>query len=215
MNDDVLKIAPATHGPDGQKIEPEQAPAVVSRDLTVPMTFNTGAPIVLPGEASPLTLPGSYDFETTAGEVAEAMRHKCGTCRHFDVVGWRKLRRQLEWSSDMNHRVFVNNIRASLEQYLPENERARHQDAQTGELDLEHALDACGLCRAQTEIKSKEEHELHPVLVFADCGCPNEKTPAGVDLSNLYQPRDRAADRDAAQAHDKVLRIAQGKDPRT
>lgn len=207
--DDILRIAPATHGPDGQKIEPEEAPAQLSHPTTAPLTFNDGTPVTVNGVA--IALPGSFDFESTAGEIADAMRHKCSTCKYFDVPRWRLMRRRLEVSSNMEERIYVNNVRASIEQFLPMDERDKHHDALTGELDTEHALDAFGLCNAQTEIKSKEEHELHPVLVLGNCGCPDEKSMTGIDLSKLYKPRDRAADRDAARSFDKVLAMAQGR----
>lgn len=200
---DTITVVPATHDPDGKPMEPEQAPVVRSLSVEAPLSFNTGQ-IIRPDS------PGAFNYEMTAGEMAYAFRNRCATCKHFNMPRWRQLRRELEWSKDMEKRQFVNEIRAAIEQTLPAGERDKHADPQ-GDLEIESALDAFGLCEAMTELRSREEAGLFPVLTMPTGGCPDQKSPRGADLSNLYQPRDRQADRAAAQAHDKIMRMAQGK----
>lgn len=201
---DTITVIPATHDPAGQPIEPEQAPAMRTLTVEAPLTIN-GGQIIRPD------MPGAFNYEMAAGEMAVSLRHRCATCKHFNMPRWRQLRRELEWSADMEKRQFVNEIRASIEQALPARERDKHADPASGELDIEHALDAFGVCEAMTEIRSREEATLFPVLTMPTGGCPDQKTPRGADLSNLYQPRDHAADRAAAQAHDKIMKMATGK----
>jgi len=204
IKQDVITVIPATHDPDGHALEPELAPAVRSIVVATPLSLNNGR-IIRPD------MPGSFDYETTAGEIAYAMKARCATCKHFNTARWRQLRRELDWGN-MEQRAFVNEIRASIEQTLPVSERDKHIDDQ-GEIDLEHALDSFGLCEAATEIWSREKHEMFPVLQLPTGGCPQTKTPSGTNLANLYQPRDRSADRAASDAYDKILGMARGKRP--
>ncbi len=205
IHNDVIKVSPATHDPDGHALEPELAPAVRSMIVSAPLSFNGGA-MVTP------SLPGSFDYQTTAGEIAYAMRSRCATCKHFNAPRWRQLRRELEWSADMEKRSFVNEVRASIEQTMPAREREKFVD-EANELEIELALDAFGLCEAMTEIYSREHAALFPALQLPTGGCPQTKTPHGTDLSNLYQPRDRGADRAASGAFDKIMGMARGRTP--
>lgn len=202
MSDDKIIIVPATHAPDGSPLEPEERPAMVRTE--------TQSPLALGGVETGAGVATFIDHETTAGVLAETYRNRCATCMHFSIPAWRNLRRRLDTSSNMDHRKFVNEVRAAVEQMLPENERERHVDPQTGDLDLEHALDSFGLCGAITEILSAEQKELTPALQLPEGGCPENNSPGGTFLGALYQPRDVAADRAASQAYDKILRMAEG-----
>lgn len=200
---DTITVVPATHTPDGKPLEPEQAPAVRSISVISPLAMNNGT-LVRPD------MPGSFDYETTAGELAVGMRFKCASCIHFNPKRWQKLKHECEWSSDVTERKWLNEVRSSIEQVLPAGEREKHVDEQTGELDIEHALMSLGLCDALTEEWSRLMNEKWPVLVHQLSGCP-DVDPLGQPQAPPFRSRDTAADRAAAKAYDGILGMAQGK----
>jgi hypothetical protein len=201
---DVITVVPATHDPDGHALEPELAPAVRSIQVTTPLQLSTGQVIRA-------DMPGSFDYETTAGELALNMRFRCGACVHFNVKRWRDFRRECEWSGDAEKRQWVNEFRFAIEQAMPAGEREKHLDA-SGELDIEHAMDSMGLCDALTEEWSRLANDAWPVVMCALAGCP-DTDPWGRKQAAPFRARDRAADRAAAAAYDALLGMARGKQP--
>lgn len=206
---DAVRISTADRAVDGSPIEPEEHLAEHIIQLDAPMKFQTGEPMPA---GVPGVLPGSFDYQTTAGDLAVALRHRCSQCKHWNVPGWRRLRRQFEASGEMDKRQFVNEVRFAIEQLLPEEERSRHSD-ESGDLDLEHVLDAMGLCNVITEILSKSYGQLWPVVQLSAGGCPDHKGPHGEDLSDHFQARDREAEKIGAQVYDGVLGMTEGKMP--
>lgn len=207
VSEETLRVTPATHAPDGTKLEPEERPAQRVVPTTAPLRVGSGEEIsaIIPAEAV---------IETTAGELAMGFRTKCATCRHFNQQLWRRLRREYERSTSMEKRDFVNQVRFGIAQCQDAETAARHMDENTFEIDVEAVLDILGVCEAQTEIFSKYAGELDLKLFYPTAGCPDGmRGPGGEDLAHLYQPRDRAAERAASGAHDLILRMAQGKAP--
>lgn len=200
---DTISVVPATITPDGKPLEPEEAPAVRSIQVSTPLAFNNGT-IIRPDS------PASFDYATTAGELATGLRFRCASCVHFNAKRWQKLKHEYEWSSSIEERKFVNEVRASIEQVLPVGEREKHIDEQTGELDVEHAMMSLGICDALTDEWSRLMNEKFPVLMHPLAGCP-DVNPLGQPQSPPFRPRDTAADRAAARAYDGILGMAQGK----
>lgn len=202
---DTITVVPATHDPDGKPLEPEQAPAVRSIGVTTPLTFNSGQLIRQ-------DMPASFDYETTAGEIAVGLRYSCAGCIHFNQRRWQTLKHDCEWNGDIEKRRWVNEVRSAIESSLPEREREKHIDEQSGELDVEHAMMALGVCDALTEEWSRKFNQSFPVLLFPLCGCP-DVDPLGAPQAPPFQPRDRSAARAAAKAYDGMLGMARGKAP--
>lgn len=200
---DTITVIPATFDPDGKPLEPEQAPAVHRFEVSAPL--DCGGRIVRPD------MPGSFDYETTAGELAVNLRFRCSSCAHFNVKRWRKFRRECEWGSKMELRQWVNEIRFNIERYLDPAEREKHSDSD-GELDIEHAMDALGMCDAYTDEWSRRKGEFFPVLLSPLCGCPSVD-PLGNPQAPAFKPKDRAAEKASSEAYDSVLGMARGKAP--
>jgi hypothetical protein len=200
---DTITVVPATHDPDGHKLDPECAPAA--------RTISVSAPLQLSGGGTAGQIPGSFTYETTAGELAVGLRYKCAACKHFDVKRWRAYRRECEWSGDMDKRRWVNEIRLQIEQVMPADQREKYTDSQ-GDFDIEAAMDNMGLCMALTEEWSRRFNKTFPVLIHPLAGCP-AVDPLGQPQSAPFQPKDSAADRAAAKVYDSVMGMAQGKMP--
>jgi hypothetical protein len=204
VKSDIIRVSTEKRDQDGKQIDPEEHLAERSIGLEAPMTL---------GGVEVGTLPGSIDFQTTAGSFAQGVRDRCELCKHWSVDRWRAVRRGLEFGNRLDHRQMVNEMRYNLEIYLEGGDRDKFSDAQTGELDIEAALDSMGLCAALTEVFSRADGEVSPWATFSAAGCPSFEGPHGEDLLKNFVPRDAEAYKAACKSYDNVMRMAQGKAP--
>jgi len=207
VNADVIRVVPATHTPDGKPLEPEERPVVRDTQTGSVLSFNTGQVI---NAAQPTII----QQETTVGELALGLRRTCATCKHWDNLGWQAFRRECD-KGEIGERAFVNEIRAAIDSSQDIRYREQHaiDPNDPNDVDIEHALDGLGLCRALTEIRSRFQQRFFPVVTHPWAGCPDEKEPDGTCVSDLYQPRDRGAATAASRAYDKLMEMARTKAP--
>lgn len=196
------------HSPEREKgagVEPEEQAAEVVQAVPIVVTVGsspmardvpmTSLPKAI--QKAAMTLHGHIAHQTTAGELAASMRIRCGGCRHFDPEGWQKVKREAEASFDRDRLLELNVIRGLVERSENAHLREMHDLAGDGSLDLEHALNSLGLCRALTE-HLKEAIFTHPVAT-----CPD-------DQPFFFEPkRELRARRDAASAYDWLLTRAE------
>jgi hypothetical protein len=192
---DLLRVKTGL-APDGSKVEPEAQP--MQRALVTDFSASSQQGTAL-GQ-----MKGEIVYDTTAGEMAQAMRRPCFTCKSFDKRAWKKL--FLYWNdplSPMHEREQLNGVRAAI---LGTNNAKIVEKSQgsDGDMDVEHALSLLGICRPLTEIHSA------PVIVYPTGGCPpevcNSTQPHG-----LYEPKAKEDERLGSQVFDNVMRLAQGK----
>lgn len=193
----------------GAPVEPEEQAAEVVQPLPVFVTVGSSP---LAREVPMHTLPAHVqraerDFvargvhvahQTTAGELAESMVVRCKQCIHFDPEAWQKVKRAAEASGQKEKLLELNVIRGMIEQSQNVKLREMHDLAGDGSLDLEHALNSIGICRALTE-HDKEEVFVHPMST-----CPADR-PFFFQLK-----RDLASRKSGASAYDWILKRAQG-----
>ena len=202
IKSDTLQVLPVTHSPDGKPLEPEERPAQRVLGVAVAPTGH-----IVPGQPVTIGVPTTINIEGTAGEFAQGFRHQCQSCIHFSPAAWQTLRAKWENSPDLIERKFVNGIRGMLLSSGNAQLAERHM-GQDEELDVEHALQAMGLCRALTEIFSDHYRQFAPQIIHPLGGCPAQPGPSGEDLTQLFTPKNRQAARAGAQAYDAVLHAA-------
>lgn len=195
IREELLRITTVKKDEAGEHVEPEQQRV----QQVTPMDF---AASMRDGRAVG-TLPGEIIRETTAGEMALAMRKPCFSCKHFDRAAWKKL--YFKWNdpgSPMEMRNFLQNIRAHLLETQNVELVDKHQ-TQEGDLDVEHAILAMGVCRPLTEITNDV------AIVYPRATCPpNVCSPDKPD--GLYEPKHTEAERMGSAVYDRVMRTAQG-----
>lgn len=205
LKSDVIRIAPATHTPDGKPLEPEERPAERVIATGAPLSFSTGQKISD-------SFPSVIHEATTAGAIAQGVRRLCQTCEYFDNPGWMEFKNKAIVGSKED-RELINEIRYAIDYATSQDAatRAMHEDETDGSLDLEHALNAMGFCRAMTEVCSRFEMKFSPQIVHPHASCPDMQGPNGESFSNLYKPRKGAPQSEAAKAYDAIMRAAQHK----
>jgi hypothetical protein len=204
-----IRIVPATEDLGGNKLEPEQRPGELRYGMSVPLTLGTG-PAQKVATAVPMQVRGVAVVDVTAGDLADAMRKRCADCKHFDRNAWRVLYK--EWKVGTHEQQLqLNELRAAAEQVEDDAFRTKHMDPEQGEVDTDHVLGDMGLCHALTDYWSAILKKADPVLLTPECSCPDTFGPDGAYLGFLFKPRDRQAEKKAAGAYDKILRMAEGK----
>lgn len=206
VTDDRVVITPvqATAHADGTPVEPEEAPVHRILDAELPLSFNTGQLISQ-------KMPGEVTVDMSAGELAARMRSRCAECVHFSNTAWLKLYNELRHSlNDPSAQIFLNQIRAAVDQVTDAEYVAKHYDHATDEVDIDHALQDLGLCHAMTEIWQSFLKKKYPIIVAPEASCPDDKGPRGEDFSTLFKSRDRAEGRRSGKMYDMILRLAQG-----
>lgn len=197
IRQDLLRVRSNPYDDRGEKIEPEQQPA--QRVLT------TDAEVSMQGGAAVGTLPTQIVYETTAGELARAMRHPCFSCKNFDARSWGRLYlRMTDPTAPLDQRQELNAIRAALLTTRNAKLQNRHVSEKEGDMDPEHALSQLGICRPLTEIHGT------PVIVHPLGGCPPEVCTT-TEPNGLYDPKDTDADRMGSKTFDNVMKLATGK----
>lgn len=192
---------------DGDPIEPEEQVAEVVQPVKPIVTLGNShmaedvplasQPQFVRDAAARLTTHIAH--QTSAGELAASVLQRCQSCVHFDPVGWGRLIRRAEASSDKRLFQALNEVRGQLVEALQINPAAaeRHDLDQSGDVDLEHALKSLGLCKALTE------HFKEDVLVMPINPCAQPE---------FFRARPELESRRAtAGGYDWILRAAQGR----
>lgn len=196
---DTLHIVPAP----AVGCEPEEAPAKRVIDMQAPVQLSGGLPDVVmkggrPGIDFPRATPaGSISapmtVELPAGEVAEALRHRCVRCQHFRRDLWLDTMKVWAGAPERSSR------RIGLDKFIMQMSRMI-TDGVPGVPELRAAemiLRGCGVCEARSEI-AKDLVVVHP-----EACCPDEP--------DLYQDAGREARREASKVFDRIMRMAQGR----
>jgi len=193
---DLLRVKTGPYNHNGEKVEPEQQG--VQRVIRTEFDANKK------GEGKVGVIPGEIIYNTTAGEVARAMRSPCFSCVHFNRKAWAQL--FTYWNnpdSPIDVRKQLNGLRASLLQ-TSNAEIVDKSMSQEGDMDVEHALSLMGVCEPLSEINRD------PVIVHPLSHCPDEViSPTQPD--GLYKPKSKDAEKMGSQVFDNVMRLAQGK----
>lgn len=204
IKDDKVVVVPATHGPDGRQLEPEERPA--ARVLSTDASLSHGMQTVGGGLHTEIILEG------TAGELAVALRNTCARCKHFDLKGFQHYRRDRE-ASGIDGLREINTIRSALvEQAYTAEDLAEQHVGEDGEFDAEHALSQIGICRAITDIRFADGDPAPFTFMHGLASCPDEVSPKGTPLGNLFELNEEAR-KDADDFYDRVMGAAQGKVP--
>lgn len=197
-----IAISGCTHDTAGNQLEPEEQ--VLEHHLNVASTLSLTS-----GKVISSAMPGSISVDVPVGDYANQMRAKCEACTFFDRVGWRKRYVELQQSSSREDAVFLNGVRAAIDQASDDSEiAAQHADPTTGYIDLDRAVFDLGLCRAMTEIQSSFLKKEHLVVVAPEGGCPDHLGPRGEPLAALFRARDYAAAKAGGKMHASVMHAA-------
>lgn len=177
----------------GEKVEPEEQPAKIVQDGSVPVGVNgntTGA------------MPISIEQHLTAGIAAATIRDPCGGCKHFDRAAWLQHVRAIRGSA--SGRAMLNNVMAEL--LVTDNVSVHdlHRSPADGDFDTDHAINSLAVCRVLTE-SLNDLVAVHPLGV-----CPAELRSA-MRPRGFYTPRDIDTERAGSAAFDAIMRAAQGK----
>lgn len=193
---DVLRIRNSALNAKGEKLEPEQQPA--QRVLVTEFDAS------MQGGPKKGAIKGEVVYESTAGQLAAAIRNPCWSCSHFDKVAWKRL--HSAWgdpTAPIDSRKQLNGIRAALLE-TSNAQIIEKSQTQEGDMDVEHAMGLLGICRPLTEIDG------NPVIVSPKGGCPDSVcTPSQPD--GFFRPKDRAVERSNASNYDTILNLARGK----
>lgn len=193
---DLLRIKTGPYNHNGQRVEPEQQG--VQRVLVTEFDAKMQGQQKTVGK-----IKGEIVYNTSVGEMANAMRNPCFGCRHFDPAAWRKL--FVYWNdptAPVDLRRNLNGIRAALLQ-TQNAEITDKSTGQDGDMDVEHALSLLGICHPLTEIHKE------PVMVYPTGTCPGEVcTPT--QPNGFYEPTSVEAERQGSQMFDHVMKLAQG-----
>lgn len=195
IKSDLLKISKVPFTADGQKLEVEEQAAARVLGTEVGATDQRGNPLG--------AMRTQIIAETTIGEIANQIRHKCKDCKHFDQPAMVKMIQKAGASGDKRLHQGLNEIRAALLQSQNASLTQMHEGAD-GDLDVEHALASMGYCRALSD-KLNDLIVVHPMA-----GCP-EDTITPQSPHGLFQARSRASEKDASAAYDKLLNLARTK----
>ena len=192
---DLLQIASGVREADGTKAEPEQQP--VQRVIETSAGANVSGQHV--GQ-----LPVRFVSEMSAGELANVQSRTCATCKHFDHKAFQNVLRNADApAAPLEKRQAVNEIRSALLMSGNANLNEMHSGLD-GDFDVEAALKSCGVCQILTHLDN-DLNVFHPTA-----SCPAH-TITPTQPHGYYQPKDRAAKKEASQQRDAILRQAQGK----
>lgn len=207
VKSDVLKIQTDVRDAAGNKVEPEERPVarVISGVAPVEMS-RTGKPV------------GGLKTEVIldAGSVSDfacGIRRLCKDCKYFNQKDWKDAVERIERSSDLVKRQEINCVRAALLMTKNAQLSASFED-QEGDLDVESALMAIGVCDALTDLAD----ELY--IVFPQGCCPDSIVkPDGTEIpivtsqrpDGCFQPVNRTVKKEQNKAYDLLMRAAQGK----
>lgn len=192
---------------EGEPIEPEQQAAEVVQPMKTLVTIGGRA---MAQDVALSSLPeqvqqaarqqqGHIVHETTAGELATSTLHRCMHCRFFDQAGWTGILKAAQASGDKMKLHELNGIRGMIAENMDVNLRDSHDLDKAGDLDLEHALNSLGVCRALTE------HMHEEIIVHPTSSCPD-------DQPFFFKPRGGlAAAKAATSGYDWIMRRAQGR----
>jgi hypothetical protein len=195
----------------GAPVEPEQQAAEVVQPIE---TFVTIGRSHLARDIPMHTLPQAVQeaamvakthahiaHQTTAGELAQSVAARCMNCVHFDHDWWMRIKRDAEDSGDKDRLFDLNIARGMLGTTGNAKVHEMHDDG-SGDIDLEHALNSLGICKALTD-HFKDHVITHPLS-----SCP-------ADAPFAFKAKRSLAERRAvANAYDWILQSAQRGGPR-
>lgn len=202
IRQELLRIATGATHADGTKAEPEEQPIerrIIAESDTAMMN----------GEKTASNIPVHFVSETNVATMAKKLTAPCSTCKFFDRKEFRKMLAIVEAPGGPMHlKEEVNNIRASLLMSSNANLNEQHSGLE-GDMDVEHALNAMGFCRALTEASSDPTD---PIVVHPSGCCPAEVITESQPMG-FYSPKDSIAKKQNVSTYDAILKQAQGKLP--
>ncbi len=205
-----FKIETAKRDEQGKQWDGEEKPTerILETEFAVTLANGQSVEEYTKGKASGFQIPQSVAIVGKTIEFASGMKNRCANCAHFDQEAFQKWKTRMDLGNAAE-RAEVNGLRGML---LDEG-HAQFVDQHTGtdgDIDVEHALNCCGICRELTSIWKEE------AIVWPDSGCPdyrgNEILPIEqrCDYSYLFRPRDRSAVTSGNAAYDAILKAAAG-----
>lgn len=200
VESDTIEIAANTvHPATGDRLEPEE---VMGRRV-----LGGAGPVTFQGSDKVQgSIPVSISYEAPAAQLAQGFRNTCGLCRNFDQRAWHAYFRKL--SSSVDGIRILNQFRFGL--VASENAAVvtAHED-KDGDLDVEHAMMACGLCRPLTE------EMMNPIIVYPASSCPqyllgtNGQPDETKPFPNSFVPKDLEAEKRGSKMFDQIMQKAQ------
>lgn len=196
IKNDLLHITNQPTKDDGSAAEPEEQ--------TVSRILMTDLDAAGSGGNALGSMKGSIVVASQVSEFANALRHPCANCKHFDNRAFEAFVEKADHPASPIHvRETINAMRAALLQTMNASVHAMHT-GQDGDMDVEHALRALGFCRALGE--AMNDH----VVVHPLSSCPPEAIspdrPQG-----WFVARDRASEKAGDAAYDSIMARASGK----
>ena len=198
ITSDVLEVQnQARDQKTDQKLEPEEQPARRMLGTETPVSGS------IDGEVKG-ALPSAIAIHGTAIEFAKNAASQCRLCVHWDHMAWTKLLLHLRHHGSPTDWKDLNKMRALLVETGNATIANMHEDYQ-GDFDVEHALDALGICHAYTEIYRE------PVYTHPLGGCSEDRAPSGEDLSQCFRPRNANERVESTAIYDQIMQAATGK----
>ena len=153
---------------------------------------------------TPVGVARVYDLSVPGPEAFLANGVRVHNCKHFDHKAFQNVLRNADApAAPMEKRQAVNEIRSALIMSGNANLNEMHSGLD-GDFDVEAALKSCGVCQILTHLDN-DLNVFHPTA-----SCPAHViTPT--QPHGYYQPKDRAAKKEASAQRDAILRQAQGK----
>lgn len=207
IKSEFFEIAKDARDESGAKLEPEQQPALIVQNV------EGGAGARVQG-AEVGSIPLQIARATTAGELAEQRARLCHNCKHWNRTAWNKLIKDAANGVGQPEEIHgVNMMRSALLQ--TDNAVLSDQfESEEGDLDVEQALHAMGICGPLTEHERAHDPEFGPkelVVTFPTACCPMEHvTPT--QPNGFYVARDREARENAGADKDAVMLATLGKE---
>jgi len=174
-----------------------------------------------PGQAGVVNaqgmIPGIIEYNTTAGELAEASRSPCAGCQHHDVKAWRQFVAAATGpASTAEDRDTIQKLRGRL---MVDGVGVFNDD---GEFDVEATLMSFGICRPLTDWVEGVvgKNPMHwPIVTSREANCPSYVAAGGARMEvtypsqplGLFKPRDLDSKKYGAARYDAVLFDAAGK----
>lgn len=192
---ETINVLPLERDEKGDKLEPEERPAQRLLDVSERVQLTNG-------QKTEGSIRMQVSIEMSAGEIAAGFSSPCMLCKNFDTKAWREYFRFL--SSNVDGIRVLNAFRAAIAGSGNAAVRERHV-GQDGDVDVEHALQALGICHPLTETMGE------PAIVYPVATCPEFVPGTNNPFPKCFVPKTSDDEKVSAAAFDSIMRAAQGK----
>lgn len=202
----------------GEELKISHTPGVEPEAQAVAHQYKTHVPMGAQGAGAMGGIPGVIQYDTTVGDVANAVKTSCAGCRHWDNRAW------LQYLAKAEGPLSTAESRESVKAW-----RERIKTAgfgyvdKVGQVDVDGTLRAHGICHVLSDwvegVLQAQDPIWWPVVPFREATCPTYvqakqhrmevTTPA--EPFGLFKPRDLDAKNIGAGRYDRVMYDAAGK----